>query len=98
MVKTLSISITLPLFLSHFAEERTFKIKVASDLSLKDIIQLLIDRFGHSFGLHLLDPKGNLRPSILVSINRQVIPSQDIDQIHVNSPCSIEILPVAAGG
>ncbi len=84
-------------------DKREIEITLPDEATVKDLIEFLVKKYGNKFKERVLDPEGNLRKSVKLSIGDRVIRNDGMDERlksknSSKSEVTIFIFPQLGGG
>lgn len=85
-------------FLAYLALAVEWKIEVSSGSTVKEILAMLSARMDDKFRWAVFDEAGNLQVGILITLDGQLIHSEQIEIIKIEKDSEIKIIPLALGG
>jgi len=96
--RAIMVTVKVSGFVTRIAPAGPFEVALDTGSTVANLVGLLAERLGDSFHKAVIDRRGGLHGGIMLVLNGQLIPPQQITEKAIDRRSDLTIIPVVDGG
>ena len=94
----MTVNVKLCGFLTRIVPESRFEVALDTGSTVADLVGLLADLLGDDLRKAVIDRRGGLHGGVMLVLNGQLIPPQQITEKAIDRRSDLTIIPIVDGG